>query len=754
MRRPAVAVVLIALAGLLASLSGSPSAAVPSIAQPAAIAHPGGDDGNLYIAPEEYFVGDAVKLTANLPTEAALLDVTFYEETSPGSGDYDEFESDEANSKGNAYVSAHQVTEKVDIFARASNGMVTEVQTLDPKVVDPNSCSVTGNTYVSPTFITAGQEVKLTANFPSDQAGTTVTYFTKDGDTATSIGTDDANSSGNAYLYGYAVEQSQEVFAKTSKGECSSTIPLTVTTIDPANFEESGTLSTDPASIRDGRTATIIARFPAGSFNVTAFELKDGVWEAIGTDASNASGDGFITGHKFDNTETIMAVTDTGLRTPVKDIETIPPNVVSGGPDTLGKNVVYLTTDNGGTPKTKGVDYKGKAVLESSEGLTETLDVDEIAVRGNSSADYAKKPYKVKFEDKQKPFGMKSDRTWILLANYNDWTFIRSMFAWDLGKQFDGLQWTPRSTFAELFINGKYLGSYQMVESIKIDSNRVPISKTEGQVIEFDPHWKEDGVPGMVGRTGVNYAWKDPDEFKDGDEAEEGLTSEKIAKMKDKIKHFEYVLYGANNTKNWAKIDYENLAPEEDWTTYLDMNSAVDYYLTREFTKDNDADMYRSNYFYVNNVDKASPDKFYMGPIWDFDRSAGAHPPSDTNIHLPTGWWMRGNGSKNHDTNKIHWYTRITDDPRFLAAVKARWDEKRGVFEDAAINGVGSAVRKLGGTADDYELGKQVAQNDRERWAGYGGRYHAKTSSYTGELSWVRKWYQARFAWMDEQLTN
>ncbi len=212
---------------------------------------------------------------------------------------------------------------------------------------------------------------------------------------------------------------------------------------------------------------------------------------------SNKYGNAYITGHKFDNTETIMAVTDDGQRTPVVDIETIPPNVVSGGPDQLGGNVVYVTTDTGKMPVTKGVGYKGKAVVESDGKLTESLDVDEVAVRGNSSATKAKKPYKLKFEDKQKPFGMKNDKTWILLANYGDWTLIRSMVAWDLGKMLDGLKWTPDSRFTELFLNGKYLGSYQMVESIKIDKNRVNVDKEAGQVIEFDPHWKADGVPGM-----------------------------------------------------------------------------------------------------------------------------------------------------------------------------------------------------------------------------------------------------------------
>ena len=67
------------------------------------------------------------------------------------------------------------------------------------------------------------------------------------------------------------------------------------------------------------------------------------------------------------------------------------------------------------------------------------LTLETIAVRGNSSATKPKKPYKLKFADKQAPFGMVKDRTWILLANYVDRTLVRSKVAFELGKKQDGL---------------------------------------------------------------------------------------------------------------------------------------------------------------------------------------------------------------------------------------------------------------------------------------------------------------------------
>ena len=752
MRRSVLAVVLLALTASLA-VSVAPANAGP------------GPDYLTITSSATYHDGEEVSLLLNInegdnDTFQASLETNKSGSFEPITG----LTNKTTNSYGK-YTFVYKPTGEQDVRASwTQNGSthysdILHLNPLPPEVITPSGPD-TGNLYEDPEIFTEGQKIALTANFPS---GTFPITLYKEGpvDTWTAVATKTSNSSGNATFSDYTVEGTQNLFARKTNGERTEVDTLTPTVILPENFPDTGSLTT-PTGIYDGRTGTVTANFASGTFGITLFkESSPGVWTGVGQKTSNSSGDASFS-YKFDGTQKLFALTSKGQATEVKTVVPKAPNEVTGGPATLGKNVIYVTTDSGGTPTTKGVDYKGKTVIKSADTISATLELDTIAVRGNSTADKDKKPYKLKFDDKQKPFGMKSDKTWILLANYGDWTLIRSMVAWDLGKLLEGLKWTPDSRFAELFLNGKYLGSYQLVQSIKIDSNRVNVSKTTGQVIEFDPHWKEDGVPGMVGKTGMNYAWKDPDEFKEldgGGEDPEGLTNAKISAMKTKIKNFENVLYGTDGTKDWSKVHYSTLAPQDDWMTYLDLNSAVDYYLAREFTKDNDSDFYRSNFFYTNNVDPNSvdptnpndPDKFFMGPIWDFDRSAGAKPAGDTTVTSPTGWWIRGNGSPNHDTNKIHWFTRIAKDPRFLKALHDRWTVKKAAFEAVGPTGVTAAVKKLSGI-DDYELGKQVAANDRARWAGHGGRYPPKTSSYAGELDWVRDWYSDRYAWMNAEL--
>lgn len=408
------------------------------------------------------------------------------------------------------------------------------------------------------------------------------------------------------------------------------------------------------------------------------------------------------------------------------------------GPKTIGNDVIYLTTDTGKDPIVKGESFKGKALIVADGEATRPLDLEEVSVRGNSTADKVKHPYKLKFDHKQTPFGMPKDTTWLLLANYGDWSLVRTGIGFDVGRKLDGLEWTPEGHFAELYVNGVYKGSYQLIQSIKIDKDRVDIKKKKGVVIEIDPHFEEDGVPGFYGDHKLPYAFKVPDERKkkkDGSESKKGITDDKVAVMKKRILAFEKVLYGP---------DFKD--PKTGWTKYLDLDSAVDYYLVKEFTKENDGDFYRSNFFYVHDYTDPKS-KFFLGPVWDFDRSAGAKPfnaKSGTTIAEPTGWWLRGNGSPNHSTSKTHWYTQITKDPVFLKALSDRWAQQRSVFKDIADNDAERLSAALG----------PAPANDRALWGTFTDRYEAHASTYKGEIAYLKGWYQARFKWIDSQLTK
>ena len=413
---------------------------------------------------------------------------------------------------------------------------------------------------------------------------------------------------------------------------------------------------------------------------------------------------------------------------------TSPATRFTKGPKKLGQKVMYVNTDDFKDPVVRKAPYEANAVMVTDGQITKPFRVDEFAVRGNTTASKIKKPYKIKFKKARRPFGLPEDKTWILLANFQDRTLVRNQIAYNIGAGLDGLKWTPRGTFVELYLNGTYKGSYQLSESIKIDKNRINISPTKGIVVEIDKHYEDEGIPGFFGDHQIPYAFKDPDERKTGKEADEGITDDKIAGMESRIMAFEKVLYGSN---------FDD--PEEGWQKYLDIDSAVDFYLAKEFTKENDSDFYRSTFFYIPDYTSPSS-KFVMGPIWDFDRSAGAKPDAvetRTTIASPKGWWLRGNGSQHHSTTRTHWYVQLFKDPVFVDAVKKRWAEKRGFLKDIADHGVEREAAKVG----------PAAGNDRRMFGAIdSGRLAARATTYEGEIAYLKDWYQKRFAWMDSKL--
>lgn len=76
---------------------------------------------------------------------------------------------------------------------------------------------------------------------------------------------------------------------------------------------------------------------------------------------------------------------------------------------------------------------------EEDYGLTNV--VAQIKIRGNYTANYPKKPFRIKFDKKQKMLGLNNDakcKSWVLLADYKDMTLERNSTAFWLAKQILG----------------------------------------------------------------------------------------------------------------------------------------------------------------------------------------------------------------------------------------------------------------------------------------------------------------------------
>ena len=434
------------------------------------------------------------------------------------------------------------------------------------------------------------------------------------------------------------------------------------------------------------------------------------------------------------------------------------------GPTSLGTYVMRIRTAKNVYPSTKGVKIPGAATMETKGGTSETAALEYIDLRGNSTASLAKKPYKLKFDDDVNPFGfagLSKAKRFNLLAMFIDNAMVRDKMGLDLGRKLaPNLEWTPGNLYTEVFVNDLYVGMYLLTDAPKITDSTKPAKQrvqvtdvTKGALLVVDGNSVSSGLFGYKTSHGVTAVFDDPDERKyndDGTVDQEGYTDAKLAKLKTKVNGLESVLYGSKSTGFLNKV-----------SKYLDVDSAIDYYLVKEFTRDHDADFYRSHYFYVKDLfaptGTGDPNGIItFGPVWDFDRSAGVI--SDTSAAAKyaassSGWYMRPGTvyTSTHLVHNTHWFVQLTKSSEFIKKLRDRWTIVKTKFQE------------VGGTSftnSDVNKAKTLmgvaATNDWNRWKSTSKRYSYRSSpaTITGEMEYAAKWYRSRYSWINTNISK
>ncbi len=116
---------------------------------------------------------------------------------------------------------------------------------------------------------------------------------------------------------------------------------------------------------------------------------------------------------------------------------------------------------------------------ESSTNLTA-----QVKVRGNTTAFYYKRPFKIKFDKKTSMLGLNNNnkfKDWVLLASWCDPSMLRDSLGLYLGQMLYknvGL-YVSDFRYVDLYINNEYWGMYLLCEQNEVNNNRVNIPKTE-----------------------------------------------------------------------------------------------------------------------------------------------------------------------------------------------------------------------------------------------------------------------------------
>lgn len=368
-----------------------------------------------------------------------------------------------------------------------------------------------------------------------------------------------------------------------------------------------------------------------------------------------------------------------------------------------------------------------------------------IEIRGQSSQMFPKKSYSLELRTSAGTdtiaslLGMSEEEDWVLYAPYSDKTMLRNALTFHLGGRMGG--WQPRNRFCEVWLNGDYIGVYQLMESVKRDKNRVDISKlnpdeisgddlTGGYIVKVD---KTDGIgPEEYFQISpsIRYNYSEKYRFTYVYPKYEEIADE----QKQYIRKF---LTDAENNLNGNS--FRDLT--DGFRKYFDPKSFIDFQIIQELC--NNVDGYRFSTFFYK--DKDSKDgRLHAGPLWDFDLCYGNEDYTDFN--LATDTWLYPKFQEVYGT-RMHWWARMMDDLSYRASFATRWKElRKGPFRtDSILSYIDNTIVYLGESIDrNFQrwpiIGKYV-------WPNY-----FVGDTYREDVDYLKDWITRRVQWMDANI--
>ena len=361
-----------------------------------------------------------------------------------------------------------------------------------------------------------------------------------------------------------------------------------------------------------------------------------------------------------------------------------------------------------------------------ASGVT-LYDALEIRGRGNSTWGLPKKPYRLKFSKKQEFLGpdRAKAKSWPILANANDHSLMRNALASVIG-DIAGQPFTAAAEFADVVLNGEFLGNYQISDQMEIRKKRVDITEqdepatadsdiTGGYFLEVDGF--AQGEP-VYFRTvkGVLITVKSPDD--------DIINNAQRIYIQNHIQKFEDALFSADMAD-----------PEKGYRKYVDAETLASWYVATELTGNPDG--FWSTYIYKERGD----DKIYWGPLWDYDiafNNCRRQGDISRKLILDTGYGSDLTG---------RWIRQMWNDPWFLGLIADKWNSmlEAGV-EEKVIEAI-----------DHYaELLEESQRLNFEKWSISNRVYDELVlyNSYSDYVEYLKNYIHTRVVFLTQAFGN
>ena len=210
-----------------------------------------------------------------------------------------------------------------------------------------------------------------------------------------------------------------------------------------------------------------------------------------------------------------------------------------------------------------------------------------------------KNPYRIKFDEKHKPFGLTNGKNWVLLAN----KIGGSLMSNAIGMKAACLVGTEGANHivpVELYLNGYYYGNYNFTEKVGLSNNSIDLAdESRATFLELDTYDSYDEPHRFRSRPySLPVNVKKP-EF--GEEETE-LTPEDI--------ELEFNTF------------LEALKAGEEISEYVDIESLARFLMVNDLILNHELKHPKSTFLYNPSVG-TEESKFFFGPVWDLDWAFG-----------------------------------------------------------------------------------------------------------------------------------
>ncbi len=379
---------------------------------------------------------------------------------------------------------------------------------------------------------------------------------------------------------------------------------------------------------------------------------------------------------------------------------------------------VSIHTQDGIVPYDKEHDIAATVAIVADGGATLLCDAATVRERGNGSRTFPKRPYRIKFDRKQRVLSAPAKaKKWTLINNYGDKTLMRNLLAFELSRIMQ-MPYTPFGTAVDVLLNGEYKGCYQLCDQVQVHKHRVDVEEmtpadtdgealTGGYLVEVDA-----------------YAGEEPSWFRSS--------------------YGNPVTIKSPSADSITAVQAEYIedcfdAMERDWPAYLDMNTFLRHFLVGELS--GNTDTYWSLFMYK----RRGCDTLFTGPVWDFDL-AFENDNRTYPVCAKSDWVYRSGGS--YAGNMRSFVDRIVvRDAGAQAQMRYIWGQAREgeLTEGHLLACIDSLERLL----------EQSQRLNFMRWPILNTKVHQNPrlyGSYAAEVENVRHYVRERLPWMDARI--